>query len=285
MDDDQNKPPQPNRPSVSPQHSRTEGNQDPYLNPQNTQTTPQTQPQPKPNKKPLQKKVKRVRPTKGKTAKPPQFKVGKTKITLNKTNLIGFGILALGLLALIWVGSMVYNRFASPSNESQLSQSDIDEFKNSSTAPNRAAGERPPQDDTPQYKRQKSISAKAMAGTWQAQMKNGGTALLEIRNDNYRIVVIPDKTSLQRFYSNGKFEIKDDIVVLRSDFKIPPPASQREYRYQVLTRGSMPVSAGIHRGKLIWQAPPEDVRGIYVPPFHPVLNRMKGKVAVWEPLK
>jgi len=196
--------------------------------------------------------------------------VGKTKITLNKTNLIGFGILALGLLALIWVGSMVYNRFASPSNESQLSQSDIDEFKNSSTAPNRAAGERPPQDDTPQYKRQKSISAKAMAGTWQAQMKNG---------------VIPDKTSLQRFYSNGKFEIKDDIVVLRSDFKIPPPASQREYRYQVLTRGSMPVSAGIHRGKLIWQAPPEDVRGIYVPPFHPVLNRMKGKVAVWEPLK
>ncbi len=206
----------------------------------------------------------------------------------NRNNLIGLGILALGLVALIWVGFVAYNKFtgasseASESSEEVASQSDLDAFREAATAPNRATGEGQ-EVSKESYKRQNSISLSEMSGTWQAALRRG-TALMEIRKNTYRLILIPSKTSTRRYYSNGEIEIRDDIVIMKPNIKSPPPASET-YRYDNLSRSNIVVMAGKYKGKLVWQNPPNNIRGLYVPTKNIVLMRTKNNVAVWELMK
>ena len=210
----------------------------------------------------------------------PKFKQPKKLMT--KSNIIGLGVLGLGLLAIIWVGSMAYNSFFGVPSTEEASKRQGNSSRKISGVPNRAAGERA-QAPIKTYKRQDSIALRDMAGTWQAKLSKG-IALLEIRKSSYRLIVITDKTSLNRSYSNGTIEIDGDIVVLRPNLKLGPPKSKQPYRYRILTRGSIPVAAGKHQGKLVFQSPPDDA-DIYIPSYNPILSRGLGNIVVWELLK
>lgn len=199
---------------------------------------------------------------------------------MNKSNLIGLGVLGLGVFVLLFVGYVSYQRFGGGGDE--IAQNNIDDFKRegrrSSQAPNRAAGEKP----TTAYKRQKSISEKQIAETWETLL-NEGSALLEIGKGKYRFILMPSDPSSTRSYSNGTYTIKDDIIILEPDLSRGAPES-RTHKYKLLTRSKMPLMVAKYKGKLIWQVPPPEVR-VYVPPYHPILNRAKDKIVVWSVLE
>ena len=230
---------------------------------------------------PRQPQQKKIKPKKKTPQQEPFF--NKEKFT--KANLIGVGVLALGVLALLFVGSIAYKKLFGA--EDEISQSDIDEFRQAgeereTRAVNRAAGEKPKQT----YKRQKSISEREIRETWETRFLKG-RGLLEIGKGRYRFILIPDNTSNTqakvRYYSNGTYKLEDDIIHLQPDFVIEPPESQN-FDYKILTRSKMPVMASKHKGQLIWQVPAADVR-VYVPPYHPILNRAKDKIVVWNVLE
>lgn len=204
----------------------------------------------------------------------------KNNLKINKSNLIGFAVLGVGVLVLLLVGYSSYQKF-NKSNDA-ISQNDIDDFKRggdrSSQVPNRAAGEKPKKT----YKRQKSISERQIAQTWETHIK-AGRALLEIGKGKYRFILIPSAASKTRYYSHGNYTIQDDIIVLQPDLAWGAPDSTT-HEYKLLTRSKMPVMAAKYKGKLIWQVPPPEV-SIYVPPYHPILNRAKDKIVVWSILE
>ncbi len=196
-------------------------------------------------------------------------------------NLIGVVILGLGALALIMVGYLAYQKLYSSDVSDKVQQNDVDLFKKAGRVANRAAGEKPTSEKTT-YKRQKSISEKEISGAWQARLKNE-KALLEMKKGKYRLIIIPNKASKKRYYSNGDYKIQDGIVMLMPDLNRGPPESET-FKYSVLTRSKMPLMAVKYKGKLIWQVPPRDIK-IYVPPYHPVLNRAEDKIVVWSVLE
>ena len=73
-------------------------------------------------------------------------------------------------------------------------------------------------------------------------------------------------------------------MVLSPNLKLGPPKSKQEYRYRILTRGSIPVAASLHEGKLVFQSPPDDA-GVYIPSYNPILSRGTRNVVVWTLFK
>lgn len=211
--------------------------------------------------------------------------MGQNKLSLKlkqKSDLIGIAILGVGVIALLVVGYMVYLKFSPPSSEgNNIAQDDIEDFKRSGRAPNRAAGEKPVSEKG-KYKRQKSISEKELSGAWRTNLEKE-QALLEIGDGKYRLVLIYNRKPKIRYYSNGDYKIQDDIIILTPDLNSSSPESDVA-RYSVLTRTDMPVMASKYKGKLIWQEPPSDI-DMYVPPRHPILDRDEDKIVVWDVLE
>ena len=121
-----------------------------------------------------------------------------------------------------------------------------------------------------------------MSGAWQARLKNQ-QALLEMKKGKYELIIVPSGGSKTHYYSKGAYVLEDDIVILTPDLNKSPPKGEG-IRYSILTRSDMPVMAAKYKGKLIWQVPPPDIN-IYVPPYHPVLDRGQDKIVVWSVLE
>jgi len=202
----------------------------------------------------------------------------KTKLYTNKSNVIGVVVLSLGILVLLLVSYFAYQKFYEPVDK--IAQSDIDAFRQGGgeRGVNRAAGEKPAN----KYKKQKSISERQIRETWEAPLING-RGLLEIGKGKYRFIIIPTDRSQSRYYSKGSYKLEDNLIILEPNLLWPAPDSS-EYKYTLLTRSTMPVMASKHKGKLVWQVPTGDV-SIYVPPYHPILDRAKDKIVVWSVLK
>lgn len=207
----------------------------------------------------------------------------KSKLRNLNNNILGYAILGIGLFAVIFVAYFAYKSM-NPTTEQEIAEkNEIETFKQSG-APNRAAGQIANQEDSKTYKRQKSISEKELKGLWEAPLKSG-KALLEIKDGVFRIVIIRSDSSTLRYYLNGTYTIKDDLIILMPNAQWGPPNSQgQKYNYRILTNSSLPIVASKHDGQLIWQVPPKEV-DIYVPPYHAFLNLTKNKIAVWNALK
>ena len=199
-----------------------------------------------------------------------------------KQNKIGFAILGLGVLAALLVGMLAYKTLTDTSSGHQgpeISQEEINAFKQSG-APQEQAAVR--QETRQSYKRQKSISENQIVGAWDTRI-NGARVLLQLQKGTYRIIVIYDNPAAARWYSNGTYEMRDDLLILTPNLDWGPPKNSR-FGYRVLTRGTMPVAVSKHKGRLIWQVPGPDA-DIYVPNYHPILSETKDKIAVWRVLK
>jgi len=203
----------------------------------------------------------------------------KEKLKMDKANLIGLGVLALGVLVLLFVGYFAYQKLFPSSNSEKIEErAEIPLYERQGRKPNRAAGEKPAQN----YARQKSISEEELKGSWETMLPKG-RALLEMKRGKYSLIVLSNKRKNHAQYSNGTYDIMDDVVVLKPDFKIPA-LKTKGIKYEILTRAKIPVSAALYKGKLIWQKPPSDV-DIYIPPYNPILDKTKNKIVVWNVLE
>ncbi len=200
-----------------------------------------------------------------------------------KSNVPGVVILGVGLLAVLIVGILAYRTFSTPFGEdyqgSQVSEEDIDEFKNTRPQERKSVVQ---QEKEKSYRRQKSISERDITGNWDTRLKEG-RALLQMKDGTYRLIMVNDNPASARLFSNGTYKMQDDLVMFYPNMDWGPPKS-RKYGYRVLTRSSFPVLVSKYKGKLVWQLPGRDV-DVYVPNIHPLLSSTPNDLAVWSVLK
>jgi len=132
------------------------------------------------------------------------------------------------------------------------------------------------------FKRQTSITETEIEGSWRARL-DGMQALLQMRGRTYKLIVVPDNPVEARYYSNGTYVLKDDLLIMMPNMKWGPPKSRR-FAYDVLTLSDLPVLVSKHEEKLVWQLPSYD-SDVYVPNFHQILSRTEDNIAVWDILK
>lgn len=192
---------------------------------------------------------------------------------------IGFLILGFGVLAVIAVGILAYNRFAKDNPEreavSELAKSIESARKQEQKEPQNPAPQKPA------YKRQHSLQIKDIEGTWQTSLPDG-QAVFQLEGRVYSMIVAFNDPRLNRFYSSGTYDIREDIVILepRLDWQLPEDG----FEYSTLAMSHFPVLISVQRGQMIWQIPPTG-EGIYVPPVHPFLRLTQDKTAVWKTLR
>lgn len=199
-----------------------------------------------------------------------------------RINIVGMAILGVGLLAVLLVGVLVYRTLAGPSadnNGVEISREEINSFKQETLSESSATSKK---QGNASFKRQKSISEKQVIGSWSTRIQ-GGRALLQIEGGTYRLIIVMDNPAASRWYSNGRYTLQDDLLMLAPNLAWGAPQSKK-YGYRVLTRAKMPVIVSKHKGRLVWQIPGPDA-DVYVPNYHPLLSQTRDKIAVWSVLK
>lgn len=202
----------------------------------------------------------------------------KNSFSALKQNPIALAIFGLGVLGFIYVLFLAISTFTggdAVQDTTPISQQDVNDFKNAEN--NQAAVVQ----KQPTYKRQKKIKEKEIVGAWDATLGTA-RALLQLNEGTFRLIIIDSSGFNTRFYINGTYTLRDDLLVLEPDPRSKPPSEK--YNYQILTRSNLPVTVAKYKGKMIWQIPGSDV-DVYVPNNHAVLDRAPNKIAVWSVLK
>jgi hypothetical protein len=197
-------------------------------------------------------------------------------------NKIGIIVLAIGIVAFFAVAGIAYQKFMMPSEIERVAE---DEAR--AQAPSQAQ-KRQQQIETAQtisnasVNRQKDIEKQEIRGTWETRLLEG-RALLQIKKNTYQIIVVMDNPAASRWYSNGRYELTEDLLMLKPDMKMRPPEAGR-VPYRVLTRSNFPVLVSKQGEKLLWRVPGDDA-DVYVPNYHPFLNLVKDKISVWSVMR
>lgn len=199
-------------------------------------------------------------------------------------NPLGLAILVVGVLAVLIVGGLAYQTLGGSSDVDQqiteVSQEEIQSLKQPVFQEQQSL--RAQEEKKQSFKRQKAISENKIIGAWDAQLDKA-RALLQLKGGTYRLIIVMNNPSESRWFSNGTYTLKDDLLLLVPNMAWGAPKSSK-FGYRVLTRGDMPVMVSTYKGKLVWQIPDDDV-DVYVPNYHPVLSLVKDKIAVWSVLK
>lgn len=198
---------------------------------------------------------------------------------LIQNNKIGVAILGLGLVLFVLVAMLAVKKLGGQdsSNQGAISQEEVDAFKNQSVESDKSEPEQ-----RKAVRRKKNIAESEIVGAWDSRIK-GERALLQLNKGKYKLIIVPDDGYSSRVYSNGKYTLEGDLLMLFPDLSIPAPESQK-FSYEILTRSRFPVVVAKHKGRLIWQVPGDEY-DVYIPNHHPFLNRVKDKIAVWKVLK
>lgn len=205
----------------------------------------------------------------------------KTQLNQVLNNKLALSIVLGGVLAFATVGVMAYQIFFGSGAGAEISQEDMRVLQNTpSQAENITA---PPSEDQKikkELKRQKSISENQITGSWIVPLKDG-QGLVQLSGGTYRLIIVPSTGS--RWYSNGRYTLKDDLLMLKPNLEWGAPQSNK-FNYLLLTRGNIPVMVSLYEGRMVWQSPSADM-DIYVPPSHPFLTLTREGIAVWRVLK
>lgn len=189
------------------------------------------------------------------------------KIRQNQKALI---ILMIGLVVIAGVSMFAVSKSTDDQAPLLQEQQDKTIVKKKSVKPKRS------------FERQTSIAEIEIEGSWRTQL-DGMQALLQMRGRTYKLIVVPNNPVEARYYSNGTYILKEDLLILTPNMAWGPPKSRR-FAYDVLTLSDLPVLVSKHQGKLVWQLPSYD-SDIYVPNFHQILSRTEDNIAVWDVLK
>jgi len=196
-----------------------------------------------------------------------------------KKNPIALVVFIIGVLGFMYVCVLALKTFTGgdkPATEIEISQSEVDQFKKTDTQNTQEQVTK-----KRKAKRQKNIKERDITGAWDTYL--GKTrALLQLKDDKFRLIMIDRNDVRTRFYINGAYRLNEDILYLDPDPQSPPPKG--DFDYEILTRAEFPVMVSKHKGKMVWMRPSEDV-DIYVPNYHVILDRVQNDIAVWSTLK
>jgi len=203
----------------------------------------------------------------------------KNSLNALKQNPVALVVFIIGVLGFIYVCMLAIKTFTGadkPASEIEVSQDEIDQFKRDDIQNT--------QEEVTQKrkaKRQKNIKERDITGAWDTYL--GQTrALLQLKDDQFRLIMIDRDDVRTRYYINGAYRLEDDILYLDPDTRSAPPKG--DFDYEILTRAEFPVMVSKHRGKMVWMRPSDDV-DIYVPNYHVILDRVQNDIAVWSTLK
>lgn len=135
------------------------------------------------------------------------------------------------------------------------------------------------------FKRDKNFKAGRMEGDWQASIGRY-TAVLQIRNDVFQLILASADPMAPRFYSSGTYKVLEDIVMLNPQQSWPPPAipKGKVIAYDKLTRAPFPVIARFDGDTMLWQNVPQDEKRVVAPYTSPLFMSENVKVATWKKL-
>lgn len=204
---------------------------------------------------PPRRNDKAVHPRAGGKAETPPRKAMPRPLTPAQSQMVGYVVLGIGVLAAISVLIMAFSGGVDtdgPEPDPKVTaslQQDISRQEQSA-----------PASKTPEpklaMKRQK-ISAGGISGGWKALIGEY-MAVMQMDNGAFQIILAPVDPVVPRLYSSGSYKVIDDIVVLapRSDWKAPAAPAGTNIRYERLTRGDYAMIAGFKDGAMIWQDVP-----------------------------
>ncbi len=186
---------------------------------------------------------------------------------------LGFGILAVIAVIILALGSRP--------------DKDADEAKTQALAKELME---PPQVTPPPPKkelyfdREPDFDAAKMEGDWQA-MVGKYTAVLQIKNGSYQIIMAQPDPNAPRIYSTGSYKVLEDIVMLTPRLDWPAPkTADSTVAYEILTRAAFPMLVAFDGGKLLWQHPPQSERRVLVGNNSPLFMSEDVHYIVWKKL-
>lgn len=226
---------------------------------------------------------------------------------------VGFGILAIGVLAVIGVGVLVYQKLKpstalqAPVPAAAVSAPDVAlppqlMVREDSALQNRVAKDlmtglaAPFSPDKNQYKKPKTdglyfarggaITESDVAGRWQTIASNS-TAVLELASGTYQIVMADPNNYSERKYSRGTYRFLDDMIVFEphNEWPKPNPPKGTDVEYHTITASQFPAVVGFQRGYMLWQNAPQTERRVYIPRVLPILEDPAQGYLVWERMK
>ncbi len=197
-------------------------------------------------------------------------------------NKIGIVVLAIGIVAFFGVAGIAYQKFMAPSTIERVAEEQASAQTPSQTQRRQQQIENSQIISNASQVRQTDIEKQDIRGTWETRLLEG-RALLQINKNTYQLIIIMDNPAASRWYSNGKYTLKEDLLILKPDMKMAPPEAGR-VAYRVLTRSDLPVLVSKQGGKQLWRLPGKDA-DIYVPNYHPFLNLVKDKISVWSEMQ
>ena len=136
------------------------------------------------------------------------------------------------------------------------------------------------------FERDADFAAGKMEGDWQSAIGRY-TAVLQIREGVYQLILASTDPVAPRYYSSGTYKVIEDIVMLtpRMDWPAPASVGGKIIAYEKLTRAPFPVIARFDGGDMLWQNIPQAEKRVTAPYTSPLFMSEDVKLATWKRLK
>lgn len=136
------------------------------------------------------------------------------------------------------------------------------------------------------FERDPDFAAGKMEGDWQGAIGRY-TAVLQIREGVYQLILASTDPVAPRYYSSGTYKVVEDIIMMtpRMDWPAPASVGGKIIAYEKLTRAPFPVIARFEGGNMLWQNIPQAEKRVTGPYTSPLFMSEDVKLATWKRLK
>ncbi len=184
--------------------------------------------------------------------------------TSGNAKLVGYVVLLAGVLAVLGVGVLAYQKFSDPAAGTAPGQQDL-AF---------AAG---------QDQKQIPPAVKGLNGSWLARLPTGN-AVIQIGDGAYQIVMDMSGSGYMRRYSRGTVRQDGDFIILepRSEYGAPDGTAEG-HNYFVMTMRAFPVKTSVKGDIMIWEPGPKILVGPSKKPSdHPLFADAGQPIIRWD---
>ena len=179
-----------------------------------------------------------------------------------QSELIGYAVLGLGVLALLVVGLMLYARYV-PQGETKTAISD----------------------DIHKEGRAPRLTAENIEGDWQASFLDY-TALFQAHNGTFQVVAVRGFPTAPRYYARGTYTLNGAFMTMTPDNQHGSPADEDpQNRYLHLGHRPFTVEIRFKDDGQLWFIGPADPVYPRKNPAHPLIQFSDKDYILWTPKK
>jgi hypothetical protein len=202
--------------------------------------------------------------------KPPKRPANRPPASV-ESKFIGYLVLGFGILAVVAVLMIAFMGRGPEMDAPQPEMKKAEAISAKSNTLIQAPKVIPPKPEyTLPFKRQPSFDRTLLNGNWQA-MIGMYTAVLQMNEGVYQIILAGDDPYMPRHYSSGAYRTIEDIIIFEPQLDWPKPITKSGTgNYQTITVSPFNIMTAEQQGKLLWaNIPPEEERvtRIYEPPL------------------